>query len=999
MRMSNLLSATALAGALLFAPAAAFAQTDSSVPKKDKQETSAAESGDQTDTITVVGSRIRRTQFNLADSIQVITRDESTQAGFSSTAGVLQSTQITGGTSQINNSYGGFVTAGGPGANTLSLRGLGTTRSLILLNGRRVSPSGTRGQVGAVDLNTLPNIAVERIEVLNSGASSIYGSDAVTGVVNLLTRSKVRGFELEGQINAPQLGGGYEKRVSAIFGAGTDRFDFMASLEYYKRDEVQLGQRDWATCQLDNRKLAGGEINGAGSATSLDPYTGQPKCYPTGLTGQGGVTINTLGTRNYTGSTVAKGPGVASNYTGTCNRFRPNAAVTTGALPGYECVGGGTLSLATRDTFPQSLLSTSLVSPAEIYNGYAQGSYKLEALGDAELYAELIVSRRKSSQTGSRQLVIDYAQGSLLLPTLFRNDTFLAAQAGGITGTTPIAARVFADYGTYGNRQTSDYARAAAGIRGNLFGGWRYDASVSKSWSDGTYTSDLVLTSRLAQSLDVVQNANGTFSCRNTLGNCVAAPALSAAVIGGQFPADWKNWITTAVTGVTKYRETIFNLSLDGPLFQLPGGAAQAAIGVERRTMSIDDTPSTESINNNLYNFTASSITRGSDAVSEAFGELELPVFKNTPFFHTLTFNASGRYTNYRSYGSEWTYKVGGIWEPVKFLGVRGSYNTSYRAPALFEQFLGATSGFLSNQSDPCNNWGSLDPTSPRAKNCASLGIPSDFQATTSITSNQVGGASSGLKAETSKSWTAGVILQPDFGSAGKLQVSADYFNLKIDNGISQLGAATVLSQCYDRPDFPNFSLCNLIRRNTSAPYGLTVTSGYVNISTTKASGWDFAVRYQVPVFTGQLRLNAALTKYNNRYSQTLPTDAIFDNIGSLNNPDWTGTFEGFYNINRLRFRYGVEWINKVYSSAAYAGLSDTARQTYVLEAPNYFLHSASTQFALEKFSLTVGVRNLFNTKPPYISSGVYNRIGNVPLYSGYDYNGRTFFVSTGIKF
>lgn len=998
MKLSNLMGATALASAVLFAPHAAFAQ-DGPGDNRSKQEVAEQGKEDSEATITVVGSRIRRTQFNLADSIQVIGREESTQAGFASTAAVLQGTQVTGGTSQINNSYGGFVTAGGPGANTLSLRGLGTTRSLILLNGRRISPSGTRGQVGAADLNTLPDIAVDRTEILNSGASSVYGSDAVTGVVNVITRSKFRGVQLEAQMNVPQEGGGYERRLGAIFGTGNDRFDLMGSLEYYKRDEVQFGQRDWAVCQTDNRKVAGGPINGAGSATSLDPYTGQPKCYPTGLTGQSGVTINTLGTRNYGGATVAKGPGVPSSYTGTCNRFRPNPLVTTGALPGYECVGGGTLSLAVRDTFSQSILATSLISPAETYNGFFQGSYKLEALGDAELYAELIVNRRKSSQTGNRQLVIDYAQGSPLLPATFRNDTFLPAQAGGITGTTPIAARAFTDYGTYGNRQSVDYARIAGGIRGNLFGGWRYDASVSKSWSDATYTTDLVLTSRIAQSLDVVQNANGTFSCRNTLGNCVAAPALSNAVIGGQYPADWKNWITTPVVGTTKYRETIYNITLDGPLFQLPGGNAQAAVGVERREMKIDDTPSTESINNNLYNFTASSITRGTDAVNEAYAEVELPLLKNTPFFHTLTFTGSGRYTDYRSYGSEWTYKFGGIWEPVRYVGFRGSYNTSYRAPALYEQYLGATSGFLSNQSDPCNNWGSLDPTTPRAKNCASLGIPSDFQATTSITSNQVGGAASGLRAETSKSWTAGVILQPDFGAAGKLQISADYFNLKIDNGIAQLAAATVLSQCYDRPDFPNFSLCNLIKRGTSAPYQLTVTSGYVNISTTKASGWDFAVRYEVPLFTGQFRFNANLTKYNNRYSQTLPTDQIFDNIGSLNNPDWTGLFEGYYRISKFRFRYGVEWINKVYSPADYLGITQANRDTYVFEAPNYFLHSASATIQLDKFSLLVGVRNLFNTAPPFISSGQYNRVGNAPLYSGYDYNGRTFFVTTSVKF
>ncbi len=1004
MKIRGLMASTAICGSILLMPAKAHAADEiKAVPvvqdnqsnEQVKEEPKAKEGEGE---ITVVGSRIRRTQFNLADSIQVISRDESTQAGFASTSSILQSTAVTGGASQINNAYGGYVTAGGAGANTLSLRGLGTTRSLILLNGRRMSPSGTRGQVGAPDLNTLPNVLVDRVEVLNTGASSIYGSDAVAGVVNIITRHDLKGILIEGQMNVPQLGGGYEKRVSAAFGANGDNFHLIGSVDYYKRDEITYGQRDWATCQTDYRKLAGGQPDGPGSASQLDPFTGKPKCYPTGATGQSGVTVNTLGTKNFAGNTVVLGPGVPANYTGVCNRFRPNPAVTTGALPGYECVGGGSLSLSYRDTFPQSLLDRQIISPGENLTGYVSGSFTPGIGADTEIYAEALFNRRKSSQKSNRQLTIDYAQGSALLPTNLRNDVFLPAQAGGITGTTPIAARVFADYGTYGSRQQLDYTRATIGARGKLFGDWRYDASITKSWSDGEYSDDLILTSRIAQSLDVVQNANGSFSCRNTLGNCIAAPALSAAVIAGNVPSNWKNWITTPVTGKTKYRETISNVSFDGPLFALWGGDVQLAVGVERRVFSIDDTPSTESVNNNLYGFTSSSVTRGSDAVNEAFAEVELPILKNVPFARNLTINASGRFTDYRSYGSQWTYKFGGMWEPTEFLAFRGSYGKSFRAPSLYEQYLGATSGFQSGQNDPCNNWGSLEADSARAKNCAALGIPSDFQSTTSIQVNQVGGASSGLKAETSKNWTAGVVVKPSFGSLGTLQVSADYFNLKVENGVSQLSYSTILSQCYDRPDFPNFSLCNLIKRGSSAPYALTVTTGYVNISTTKVSGWDFNVRYAVPLFSGDFRLNAAVTKYNNRYTQTLPTDEIFDNIGTVSNPDWTGNFNATYKIENFNFFYGVEWVNKVYSPADYIGVSDATRKTYVFEAPNYFLHSASVEFTNKSFAMTVGVRNLFNTKPPFISSGAYNRVGNAPLYSGYDYSGRTLFVSTRIK-
>ena len=167
--------------------------------------------------VVVVGSRIRRDRFNTADPVTVINRDAAVDAGFNSTAELLQGVGVTGGTGQINDTFGGFVIEGGPGANTLSLRGLGATRTLILLNGRRIAPSGTRGQVGATDLNVLPNAIVDRIEILNTGASSIYGSDAVAGVVNIVTSAKYDGLAIEANISIPEIGAGAEQRYCGHF--------------------------------------------------------------------------------------------------------------------------------------------------------------------------------------------------------------------------------------------------------------------------------------------------------------------------------------------------------------------------------------------------------------------------------------------------------------------------------------------------------------------------------------------------------------------------------------------------------------------------------------------------------------------------------------------------------------------------------------------------------------------------------------------------------------
>jgi iron complex outermembrane receptor protein len=955
--------------------------------------------------VVVTGSRIRGSRFKGVDPVTTISRADAVANGFSTTTDLLQSNVVTNGTSQINNAYGGYVTNGGPGSNTLSLRGLGTSRTLILLNGRRLAPSGSRGAVGAADLNSLPDAMVDRIDVLNSGASSIYGSDAIAGVINVITRKNINGIELNAEVNVPQVGAGVQKRVALVFGHTADRFSLNGSLEYYKRDNMSFADRDFTQCQIGYRNDGNG--GGPGTGDFIDPTTGRSKCY--GIvngTGDNGLSINTIGLPTVSGTAVVLAPGVPVGY-GTlptsagygaasaqvCNRFRPNPAVTTGAYPGYECVGGGALSTNIRDTFAPSLLNQSLISGTTNYNGFLQGSFKLEALGDAELYSELLVSRRKSSQLGQRQFTIDYNQGSLLLPAALRNGTFgNCAQASFptcITGT-PIAARVFANYGNYNNYQTSDFVKFGGGLRGNLPGNFHYDAYASKSWSDSTYTTDLILTNRLAQSLDVVASGNG-FACRNPIGGCVAAPALSNAVIGGTFPQDFLNYVVAPVTGTTKFRESTFAFNVDGPLFALPGGTAQIALGAEHRTQSIDDTPSTESQNNNLYGFTSSTITRGSDTVNEVFGELELPVLHDQ-VIHDLTIKGSARYTHYRSYGGNMTYKIGGALAPTGWLLFRGSYGTSFRAPQLFEQYLGATSGFQAAANDICGNLTAA--SSPiRVKNCAADGVPLGFTPTNGIQVNQRGGADSGLSSEKSRNIDFGAVLTPHFGSL-QLSFSADYFNIHVKNGVSQLSFSTILTQCYDSVEFRANSVCNLIVRGPAAPYPLTITTGYVNIAKSVLRGIDYSARATFPLAGGRMVLNAQVTQFLQRYNQNLPTDPIVEQSGLVTTPRFTGVFDATYAYDRFSIHYSTEWTQHT-SSTDYIG----AGPTYNFFTPDYFLHAVSGTYRADKFALTLGVRNLLNTAPPQISAGFYNRVGNAPLYSGYDFVGRSYFMNVTTKF
>ncbi|MET0536321.1 MAG: TonB-dependent receptor [Steroidobacter sp.] len=979
------LGRTSAAALVLFTAAPVWAQGAPS-------ETSAQRSEPVTE-VVVVGSRVRRDTFNSPSPVQVVTREEVTMAGFNSTTDALQGTAVTTGASQINNAFGGFVTDGGPGANTLSLRGLGAGRTLILINGRRVAPSGTRGAVGSADLNVLPSALVDRIEILRDGASSIYGSDAVAGVVNVVTLQDVD-LAFEGHYNQPLDEGGEQLRFSVVDGWSSDRFKVGGSLEYYERQELNLGDRDWTKCNTDKLfdRATGRSLD------FIDPATGKSKCYPVTGTGSNGVTINTIGT-----STVAAVPAPGA-VTTTFNRLRPNPAVTTGVV-GFEGVGGGTNNLNVRDTFDPDTLNRSLISPVKVYTAFVQGSYDLQALGDAQLYFEFLGNERRSEQTGYRQLSLDYRRGSPLIPANLAFSNFGPDQ--GTSGGQAVGVRAFIGFGNDHSEQTVDFYKPTIGLRGNLLFGsdWRYDFNLSHSKSDAEYRQQSFLTDKVTFASDVVAAPAGTDSslvvngltCRVNLTNpgerCIPYPALNAATIAGDLPGNFVNYIFRDVEGNTKYDETVVSATFDGPVYTLPAGDVVSVLGFEYRRAEIDDTPDPNSIAGNLFNLTSATPTRGKDNVTEVYTELEVPLARDQPLVDELTFNGSFRFTEYDSYGSDTTYKLGLMYSPLNWVSFRVTEGTSFRAPALFEQYQGATSGFLSQAHDPWNNYGAVQFTNPtRYANCAAElpGLPT-FQATNSIRVLSEGGASAGLEAETSKNITFGVILQPSLGDNGGLSVAVDYFDIKIDNGVDQPGATNILPRCYDDPDFrAGGGLCRLVTRNTTTN-GLTVSNAHTNIATQVVRGIDYTVRFDRDLGPGTFRINTQVTQYKSQLQQLFPDDAADQLNATINNPKLSGNLELTYTLQNWRFRYGVDWIG---SMDSYSYLEeDPADTIFDFEVGDYFEHYASVRYTLNDWQFTGGVRNLTDEEPPTISQGFYNRVGNAPLYSGYDYVGREAFL------
>jgi len=944
--------------------------------------------------VVVSGSRIKRDNYTTSAPVQIIRNDDAVLAGFSSTTELLQGTAITGGQSQINNAYGGFVTDGGPGANTLGLRGFGPTRSLILLNGRRMAPSGTRGAVGAADLNTLPSSIVDRIEVLKDGASSIYGSDAVAGVVNIITKTNLTGITANlNQTATEQAGGGNTTNFSLAGGFVSDKAKFSGSYNHTSRTNLTLRDRDWTLCNTDyRRKLVDGVMGDWGNWDYVDPATGKPKCYPITGTGSNGVTINTLGTATTAGVAA---PGAVGT---TFNRWRPNSAITTG-LVGFEGVGGGTNNLNVRDVFTDAMLNRSLISPVTNHNFFGQGSVDLDVMGNAELYYEFLLNRRESSQVGYRQLSLDYAVGSPLIPTVLNKGVFSSPTA--ITSGKNVGVRAFIGFGNDRSEQTVDFSRAVVGMRGALGKtGWDYDVVATRSESKGSYMTQSFLTDRMAQSLDVVASGSG-YVCRNATGGCVAAPALTAAVIGGQLPADWVKYVWQDVTGITKFKEDVLSASTTGTLFQVPAGKVRAAFGAEVRRNSIDDSPAADSVAGNLYNLTSSAPTRGSDSAKDVFAELEVPLLKNVPGARELTMNASSRWADYKSYGSASTYKLGALWSLEKSVSFRATSGTSYRAPALFEQFMGATSGFASSTIDPCNNWDSASLAgSIKAKNCQSEGLPAGFLQTSSVAIINNGGAAAGLKAETSKNMTVGVILQPELPSGmGDLSMALDRFGITVNDGVSRAGTSSILSRCYDSVGFKDAGgFCRLVKRAPGLN-SLTVNDSYVNLATDVVKGYDFTARYATNVSDGKLRVNLNATRFDEQASKLFDTDSLVDVNGTVTNPKWTANLDVNFTSKDWTYYWGLDYIG-VTDSYAYYGLAKTT-SSYKFDTPAYFKHNVSVKYKdpVQKWEIVAGFRNLTNIKPPMISQGAYSRVGNAVLYSGYDYFGRTLFLNVNKSF
>src|SRR5690606_32817714 len=378
---------------------------------------------------------------------------------------------------------------------------------------------------------------------------------------------------------------------------------------------------------------------------------------------------------------------------------------------------------------------------------------------------------------------------------------------------------------------------------------WAWRAALSDSRSDGDYGVGAIST---ALTGDLTRANSGE----------ARIDYFQPCILSGECMDDLVAAVGKWHTGNTVYDQLVFNAVVTGELFNLPAGAVGAAIGVEYRDFSIHDQPSEMELSGDLWGQSSAQVTKGDDKVKEIFAELEVPLLKGVPGFESLMWNVSGRWFDYDSVGeSDKVWKTGLSWQIVPSVRLRATKGTSYRAPGLYELYLGNLSGFLAqSQIDPCIRWGESSNDYLRT-NCAAVGIPEDYTAAGSSSAEIFQGGGAGfLTPERSTARTAGIVWTPTFAP---LSVALDYFEYDVRDQISTLSAANIVQGCYGSPTFPNAFCNNLIRNPATGPQAHMITdvfATYININKQKTRGYDLLARYDNDFAWGKLEVEASFT-------------------------------------------------------------------------------------------------------------------------------------------
>lgn len=984
-----LLSATALAGGIWCACAAvpAFAQEGvGAAPEPSLAESDTVNEGPAVEDIVVTGSRISRRDYS-ADSPIVSVGQEAIQSSGPST---LESTlnempQFT------SIRPGSTLSAARQGRNNANLRGLGISRTLVLLDGRRMQPSDA---LGTIDLNTIPSALIENVEVITGGASAVYGSDAIAGVVNFKLRRNFEGLELDGQYGITDRGDSPSWEVSATFGGGfaDDRGRVDLSIGYLDRGYSQRLERDYFLNSGVASNLTGALIQA--DAANLPSQAALAQVFG-----------------RYGASTPARNATLSTNVDGTL--FTPNNPVLNFRYPedGLYRVINGRVGIPYGETY-------SLQAPLQRFNVFGRASYEVtDAIEAFAQFSHVQYSTTFDVFGGSvRELTIPVSNP--FIPTDLR--TILASRPN------PNAPLIYNfTTGKLGRSVTeTDYAvdQYMAGLRGKLGvkdWTWELYGSYGRTDQDAKYSGRI---DRAAINT-LLNAADGGASV------CPGGFNPFSPVIIENDPAQQAcfDYLHRSARQRTTFKQRVVEATLQGGLFELPAGEVRFAAGASYRKNSFVDEPPSEFVNATIVGFTPGQVlpAAGAITVKEVFGEVLIPILHDLPLIKLLTLDFAYRYSDYNTIGSAHTYKATAEWEVTDFLTLRGGMQQAIRAPSLGETFAqdsggqGLIGSTVAGQGDPCDVTGRFrsasNPDAAQVRSlCIASGVPQNivdifrFSGSSVPTRNPI---SLGLNEERARTYTGGLVLRSPFDSPllSSLSASVDYYNITVTDAIGTITAPVTLNQCFNangsNPDYSASNIfCQQIQRDAGGNIDEILTPR-LNLASYKTAGIDFQLDWSADLAafglgdSGRVGFNLLLSYLDSYKIQNLEGAPFTDYAGTIGNaqideftisyPRYKASATLNYAIGSASFALKARWIDKMYNSQD-AGAETRTRPG--VSARTYFDLTGRVEVS-DQFELRAGILNLGDKQPP-----VWTGEGTTDL-ALYDVLGRRFYMGVRLKF
>ena len=749
--------------------------------------------------IITTGSRIPRKELTGPSPVSIYDRLNIEQSGATSIGQMLREIPSVAGGAQSTS-----INNGGGGSQNISLRGLGSARTLVLINGRR-APDSSGGNSGIVDLNTIPVAMVERIEVLKDGASAIYGSDAIAGVVNVILRQDFEGVEISAQTGQSAESDGEKNEFSLTVGQNVGDANFVMSLTRVEESETIAGNRDWAK---DAGWVFGGEwTEGGSSAPPWGRYRGSTAFGdPIDLAGTPCATVGGCSFDLTLGPDYAGG-----NLLGGLRAFNFGTDSYNYAPINFQ-----------RQPNDRWIFNASATMPIDALEGVG-------AFESTRAFGEVQYIDRESAQALAEQPLAPLAFYGYPAP-------YSANNAFNPTGEDigDWRRRLVEDGPRTGNTEIQTF-RGVAGLEGELSNGMTWEAYFN--YGEVDYTNDYGPLFNLAKVAYAVGptavDTDGVLRCDTDGDGAFTSADISACVPMDTFTApsqgslDYTSFRQFEANKVTQ-RVAAFSIT-KSDLFELPGGDVGIAAGFLQRKETGAYTPDAlvlELSETGAVTGTPSDPTNGGYTVDELYLEVRVPVFE------MLELDAGFRYSDYDTFGDTSNWKVGVQFRPNDDLLIRGSATTSFRAPTISNLFGGQGISFPS-VTDPCAS----NPT----PFCIADGVPAAGFTQISLQVRSLVGGNPGALPEEADTFTFGVVYQPSFAEG--VAVSVDYWNIDIVDPITNVGVGVILSQCAETGDF-----CNLIDRfgpglNEGAP--ILVDNRITNAGRIETSGYDLMVEWK----------------------------------------------------------------------------------------------------------------------------------------------------------